>query len=226
MFAFNALPVPAAAPFGGEIVINGPSFPGLKYRFKITNLDAGTSYYLTDPLATVGWSPVPPYSPWFSQSPDAGHYYDFLPSNKNILNVLARFTPGTEDRLKVEIEVLGLAGSFSKTIQMDNTAPVIDLKIDDGGDCTKYKKGDTITGHYYVYDKHIYYWNFGSTWGGAASGTTNTPPMPGVAFSIVTPANAYPCGAVSLGAWDKTIVDSQSVGHYTPASYNICLKNA
>jgi hypothetical protein len=225
VFAFNALPVPTGAPFGGEIVINGPSFLGLKYRFKITNLDAGTSYYLTDPLATVGWSPVPPYSPWFSQSPDASHYYNFLPSTMNLLNVLARSTPGTEDRLKVDIEVLGLAGSFSKTIQMDNTAPVIQLQVDDGGDCTHYKKGDTITGHYYVNDLHIYYWNFGSTWGGAAGSTSNTIPLPGVPFSIVTPANAYPCGAVSLGAWDKTIVNSQSVGHYTPASYNICLRN-
>jgi hypothetical protein len=226
VFAFNALPVPTNAPFGGEIVINGPSFLGLKYRFKITNLDLGTFYYLTDPLATVGWSLVPPYSPWFSQTPDASHYYNFLPSNMNLLNVLARFTPGTEDKLKVEIEVLGLAGSFSKTIQMDNKAPDVQLQVDDGGDCTHYKKGDTITGHYYVYDTHIWYWNFGSTWGGAAASTFNTPGLPGVPFSILTPANAYPCGSVSLGAWDKTIVNSQSVGHFTPASYNICLRNA
>lgn len=225
IFAFNALAVPTGAPFGGEIVINGPSFPGFKYRFKITNLTDSSSYYLTGNLATVGWSPVPPYSPWFNQSPDASHYYDFLPSNKNILNVLARFTPGTEDKLLVEMEVLGIPGVFAKTIQMDNTWPVIQLQVDDGGDCTKYKKGDTITGHYYVNDLHISSWGFGSTWGGGASGTANTPALPGVAFSITTPANAYPCGGVSLWAIDKTIVDSQSVGHYIPASYNICLKD-
>jgi hypothetical protein len=226
VFAFNALPVPTSAPFGGEIVINGPSFAGHKYRFKITNLGDGSFYYLNSPLATVGWSPVPPYSPWFTQTPDAGHYYNFLPLNQNLLNVLARFAPGTEDKLLVEMEVQGIATTFSKVIQMDNTWPVISLQVDDGGDCTHYKKGDTITGHYYVYDKNLLSWNFGSTWGGAASGNANTPPMPGVAFSINTPSNAYPCGAVSLGAWDKTIVNSQSVGHYTPASYNICLRNS
>jgi hypothetical protein len=225
IFAFNALPVPTGAPFGGEIVINGPSFTGFKYRFKVTNLTDSSSYYLTGNLSTVGWSPVPPYSPWFTQTPDASHYYDFLPDNKNILNVLARFTPGTEDKLLVEMEVLGVPGVFAKTIQMDNTAPHIELTVDDGGDCTKYKKGDTITGHYYVNDLHISSWGFGSTWGGGASGTSNTPGLPGVAFSIVTPANAYPCGGVSLWAIDKTIVDSQYVGHYVPTSYNICLKD-
>ena len=123
------------------------------------------------------------------------------------------------------MEVDTVAGVFSKVIQMDNVYPDIKLQVDDGGDCTKYSKGDTITGHYYVNDLHISSWAFGSTWGGGASGTSNTPPLPGVAFSIPTPANAYPCGSVSLWAIDKTIIDSQSVGHYIPASYNICLQD-
>lgn len=224
VFAFNALPVPTGAPFGGEIVINGPSFLGSKYRFKITNLNDGTFYYLNSPLATVGWSPVPPYSPWFTHFPDPFHFYNFLPSNQNLLNVLARFTPGTEDKLKVEMEVQGVSLTFSKIIQMDNTAPVLQLQVDDGGDCTHYAKGDTITGHYYVYDRNIYYWSFGTTWGGAVSGTTNTLALPGNSFSVPTPANAYPCGNVSLYATDKTIVNSQSVGYQVWASYNICLK--
>jgi hypothetical protein len=225
VFSYNALAVPTGAPFGGEIVINGPSFPGLKYRFKITNLNTGTFYYLNNPLATVGWSLTPPYSPWFTHYPDAGNYYDFLPSNENLLNVLARFTPGTEDKLKVEMEVQGVAATFSKKIQMDNTPPKLQLKIDDGGDCTHYTEGDIITGHYYVYDKYIYKWSFGTNWGGAASGTTNTPAIPGTAFNVATPANAVLCGGVSLYAIDKTIVNSQWVGYEAWAYYNICLKN-
>jgi hypothetical protein len=225
VFAYNALPVPTGAPFGGVIVINGPSFPGSKYRLKITNLNDGTSYYLNSPLVTVGWSPVPPYSPWFTHFPDASDYYDFLPSNQNLLNVLARFTPGTEDKLKVEMEVQGVGMTFFKIIQMDNTAPVLSLTVDNGGDCTYYAKGDTITGHYYAFDKNISYWSFGTTWGGSISGITNTPSMPGNGFSVNTPANAYPCGSVSLYAIDKTIVNSQSVGYPVWASYNVCLKD-
>jgi hypothetical protein len=224
-FSYNALAVPTGAPFGGEIVINGPSFIGHKYRFLITNLNTGVSYYLSNPLTTVGWSPTPPYSPWFTHYPDGANFYDFLPSNENLLNVLAMFTPGTEDKFKVEMEVLGVGLHFSKVIQMDNTKPVLQLAIDDGGDCTHYSKGDVITGHYYVYDKYIYYWNFGTTWGGAASGTANTIGMPGTGFSVLTPPDAYPCGGVSLYAIDKTIINSQSVGHESWAYYNICLKN-
>jgi hypothetical protein len=224
IFAFNALPVPTGAPFGGEIVINGPSFAGYKYRIKVTDLNDGTSYYVNNSLSTVGFSLVPPYSPWFTQVPDIDYYYDFLPLNQNLLNVLARFTPGTEDQLLVEIEVEGIPGTFGKTIQMDNTLPVIQLLVNDGGDCTHYKKGDTITGDYYVYDEYILSWSFATTWGGDASGNSNTPALPGTAFSVVTPANAYPCGGVSLSASDKTIIDSQALRGPVYTSYNICLQ--
>ena len=225
VFSFNALAIPSGAPFGGKIVINGPSFPGLKYRFKITNLNTGIAYYLDNPLSTVGWSAVPPYSPWFTHYPDASHYYDFLPSNENLLNVLARFTPGTEDKLKVEMEVQGISTTFSKIIQMDNTKPVIRLSVDDGGNCTHYSIGDTITGHYSVYDKYISKWTFGTTWGGAASGTTNTPGSPGNSFSVVAPVGAHQCGNAHLYAIDKTIINSQYLGHEVWAQYNICLRS-
>jgi hypothetical protein len=224
IFAFNALPVPANAPFGGTIVINGPSFPGHRYRIKVTNLSTGTSSYLGNALSTVGWSPVPPYAPWTTQTPDIDGYYNYLPASQNILNVLARFRPGTEDKLLVEIEVEGLFGSFGKVIQMDHTPPKIELKVDDNGDCTHYKKGDTITGHYYVYDLNIWTWNFGSTYGGGTGGTANTPAMPGAAFSIPTHAGSHPCGSFSLRARDRTIVDSQRVGYEVRTSYNVCLK--
>jgi hypothetical protein len=224
IFAYNAHPVPANAPFGGTIVINGPSFPGHRYRIKVTNLSTGISSYLGNALSTVGWSPVPPYAPWTTQSPDIDGYYNYLPSYQNVLNVLARFNPGTEDKLLVEIEVESTFGTFGKVIQMDHTPPKIELKVNDNGDCTHYKKGDTITGNYYVYDLNIWTWSFGSTYGGGASGTANTPAMPGVAFSIPTNAGSYPCGSFSLWARDKTIVNSRKVGYEAKTSYNVCLK--
>jgi hypothetical protein len=224
IFAFNAQPVPANAPFGGTIVINGPSFPGNRYRIKVTNLSTGTSSYLGNALSTVGWSPGPPYAPWTTQVPDINGYYKYLPATQNILNVLARFKPGTENRFLVEIEIEGLFGSFGKVIQMDNTPPKVAMKIDDEDDCTHYKRGDTITGHYYVQDTNIWTWDFGSTYGGSTSGTSNTPPLPGTPFSIPTTAGSYPCGRFSLRAIDKTIIDSQRVGYEVWTSYNVCLK--
>jgi hypothetical protein len=224
-FAYNGYPVPTSAPFGGEIVINGPSFPGFKYRFKVTNLATSAWYYLGDSFKVVGWSPTPPYSPETWQIPDpVTHFYNYMDFEDNTLNVLARFVPGTEDKLLVEMEIFSVAGVFVKRIQMDNTWPVAKITVNDGGDCTHYKKGQTITGHFYVYDANINSWSFGSTWGGAQAGNTNTPAMPGTAFSIPTAADAYPCGNISLHAVDKTIVDSQGVGHHSYDSYNICLQ--
>lgn len=223
-FAYNGLPVPAGAPFGGVIVINGPSFPGYKYRFRVTNLSTLASYYIDDSFDVIGWSPVFPYVTETTQTPDPSHFYNYLPFYQNTLNVLARFTPGTNDKLLVEMEIFSVAGVFFKRIQMDNIWPDIKLSVDDGGDCTKYKKGQTITGHFYVNDLNISSWSFGSTWGGAQAGNANTPPLPGTPFSIPTTITAYPCGAISLHAVDKTIVDSQAVGHHSHASYNVCLQ--
>jgi hypothetical protein len=225
-FAFNGLPVPTSAPFGGVIVINGPTFPGHRYRFRVTNLNTMASHYITDTFTAVGYLPHFPWVQFTTQTPDPSHWYNFLTPDKNTLNVLTRFAPGTEDKLRVDMEVEGVAGTFSKVIQMDNTDPVVQLQVNDGGDCTKYKKGDTIQGSYYVYDQNIYSWSFASTWGGNVNGTANTAPLPGNAFAVPTPANAHPCGSVSLHAVDKTIVNSQSVGRHAWASYNICLREA
>ena len=223
-FALNGIPVPTGAPFGGVIVLNGPNFPGYRYRIKVTNLNTGTFEYIDNNFTVVGYLPVFPWVQYTTQSVDAAGFYPFLPDSKNTLNVLARFSPGTQDRFQVEMEVDTVAGTFSKIIQMDNKKPDIAIEVDDGGDCTKYSKGDTITGHFYVNDPFIRSWSFGSTWGGAQAGTTNTPALPGAPFSIPTGANAHPCGRLTLYARDKAIVNSQSVGHDISTGYNICLQ--
>jgi len=224
-FAFNGVPVPTGAPFGGVIVLNGPTFPGYKYRIKVTNLNTGTYEYIDNNFTVVGYLPVSPWVQYTTQSVDGAGYYPFLPDSKNTLNVLARFSPGTQDRFLVEMEVDTIPGTFSKIIQMDNKKPEIAIQVNDGGDCTKYSKGDTITGHFYVKDPYILSWSFGSTWGGGQVGNSNTPAAPGTPFSIPTTPDAYPCGRVSLYATDKTIVNSQSLGHEKWAGYNVCLQD-
>lgn len=224
-FVFNGLSVPANAPFGGVIVLNGPSFPGYRYKIKTINLNDGTIKYITDTFTVVGYLPHAPWVQYTTQVVDAAGYYHFLNDDQNTLNILARFTPDTDDKFRVDIEVDTVFGVFSKTIQIDNKYPDITLQVDDGGDCTHYTKGDTITGHFSVNDLHIDHWVLGSTWGGNNSGVTsgysNQPLTP---FNIPTGNNAYPCGSVSLWAIDKTIINSQSVGHPVNPSYNICLK--
>jgi hypothetical protein len=224
-FAENGVTVPTGAPFGGVIVLNGPSFPGYKYRVKVTNLGNGSFYYLKNNLTNlVGYLPVAPWVQYTTVIPDAGGWYDYQLPDKNTLNILARFTPGTEDKLLVELEVQGIAGTFGKTIQMDNTGPVVKLTVNDYGDCTHFHKGVDVTGNYYVYDRFIDRWIFSCVWGGNADGTANTAALPGTSFSIPTLPDAYPCGAVNLWAEDKTIVDSQWWGYEARTSYIICLQ--
>jgi len=223
-FAFNGLPVPTGAPFGGVIVINGPSFEGFRYRFRVRNTVTNDVYYINNSFTVVGWLPVPPYVQYTAQTPEINGYYDFLSVDKNTLNVLARFVPGTNDKLEISMEVEFIPGTFSKTIQMDNIAPQIALSVDDGGDCTHYSKGDTITGHYFVNDLYLQYFSFGSTFGGGASGNSNSAPLPGNPFAIPTNASSNPCGNISLYAVDKTIINSQGVGHEVWTGYNICLQ--
>ena len=224
-FAFNGHSVPTNAPFGGTIVLNGPSFTGNRYKIKVTNLNDGTFFFSKEPFTVVGFLPYAPWVQYTTQHVDSNGFYPFLMPDKNTLNVLARFKPPSEDKYLVELVVDTIPGVFSKVIQMDNSKPQIKIKVDDNGVCTHYKKGDTITGHYFVSDKYIDKWNFASTWGGNKAGTSNTNPLPGNHFSIPTSLNAYPCGNVRLHAWDKTIVDSQWVRRYKHTSYNICLSS-
>ncbi|MCD4734631.1 MAG: hypothetical protein K8R53_01185 [Bacteroidales bacterium] len=219
-FSYNGLPVPTAAPFAGTIVINGPYFSGEKYRIKITNLNDNSFYYLNNDFDVDGEGPIP------TTQKATNDYYSYLPQEKNTLNILAQFKPGTNDLLEVELDIQGVPGTYSKVIQMDNTITDVKVEVDDGGDCTHYKKGDTITGHYHVNDDHLYEWFFGSTWGGSASGNSNTPPLTGTAFSIVTTPGAYPCGSVWIKARDKTIVDSSHLRSYKWDTYIICLQES
>jgi hypothetical protein len=225
-FAFNGLHVPVGAPFGGTIVINGPLGTG-KYRMRITNLNDGTWRYATEPFTCVGFLPFAPYVQYTTVTPDANTgFMDFLPYEKNILSILTRFVPGGDARVRVDMELQVAPGVyFSKTIQMDNTAPSITLDVNDDGKCDKFKKGQTIPVDFSYFDAHLLSWSFGSTWGGGMSGG-DTPLGAFHHVDIVTPANpSTPCGGISLDVWDKTIIDSQGVGRHSSAYHPICLQS-
>ena len=222
-FPYTSFPIPEGCAFGGMIVVKGLMMNG-KYRFRIKNQTTGAENYLTDPLWLTGTKNLPPYTYYHQISPDNNFYYDFQSPDQNIENILARFTPGTNDKLLVEMEIEGY-GTFSKVIQMDNTIPDVRLEVNDEGDCTFYKKGDKITGHYYVFDEHIRNWNFYSSWGSENNGTDNTYALPGNYFEIQTSVDANPCGAITLEAWDKTVVDSSGMRTVSRISYMICLRD-
>ncbi|MBC7886496.1 MAG: hypothetical protein H7Z13_01305 [Ferruginibacter sp.] len=230
-FALNAVPVEPAAPFAGIVVIQGPSFPGYKYRIKVTNLATSAFYYLIDPLWLVGYgpSPVPPHNAivkYKTINADSSGFYDFqnrgTDFDENVDNVLARWTPGTNDKWQIDLEIQGVPGVFTKLIQMDNTLPKAILDIDNNGDCTFYKLGDTITGHFTATDDYISSYQLSSSFVGTIeSGTVNTTNN---SFAFTTNPNGTPCGSIGLVVFEKTIHNSSNTGAHTPVQEIVCLK--
>jgi hypothetical protein len=230
-FALNGVSVESNAPFAGIVVIQGPSFPGYKYRIKVTNLATSAFSYLSAPLWLVGYgpSPVPPHNPivkYKTINVDGAGYYDFqnrgINFDENVDNVLARWTPGTNDKWQIDLEIQGVPGVFTKVIQMDNTLPTAILNIDNNGDCTHYTLGETITGHFTATDDYISSYSLSSSFVGLVeSGNLNTVNNP---FAFTTNANGTPCGSINLTVVEKTIHDSQSTGAHTPIQEIVCLK--
>ena len=217
-FALNAFPVEAGAPFAGEVVIQGPSYNGYFYRIKVTNLSTSVSQYLTDPLWLVGYhqNPLPPHNTYLNINPDSAHYYAYQAKgfdfDDNVDNVLARWTPGGNDKWQIDLEILGVPGVFSKVIQMDNTDPSAILNIDNGGDCTHFHLGETITGHFSASDDYISSYTLSASFVGVLdSGNANTFNQP---FSFATNPAGTPCGSIDLVVYEKTIHNSVSTGYH------------
>ena len=213
-FEFNQVPVKFnASPFGGIIVIQGVSEPlkGQKYRVRVDNLDTGASYYLKNNLVLVGYDTVTGNIIHPVNQPNPiDHYYTYQPYNRNIGSVLARFKPGTNDLLRITIEMPGGA-TDSQLIQMDNTVPQLSLSINDNGDCTHYDKGDIIQGNYSLSDNYVGNWilytNICNCGPGANltinSGTTNSSGPFTVDTNVVKN-----CGKIVLSVRQKRIINS------------------
>lgn len=229
-FALNAVPVESGAPFAGIVVIQGPSFPGYKYRIKVTNLATSAFYYLTDSLWLVGYgpSPLPPHNSIvkYKTITPVGDYYDFqnrgINFDENVDNVLGRWKPGGNEKWQIDLDILGIPGVFTKVIQMDNTLPTAILNIDNDGDCTHYKLGDTITGHFTATDDYISSYQLASSFVGVIeTGNVNTVNN---AFAFTTNANGTPCGSIGLVVYEKTIHNSVNTGAHKPVQEIVCLK--
>lgn len=241
--AFSGLTIPGASlvhnglgvynnsPFGGIITVQGVSAPyaGQKYKVKITNLTTATSYYLTDSFDLVGFDFVAGVVT-HSVSTPVGNEYTYPAYADNIGSYMARFSPGTNDRLMITIEHND-GSSDSQVIQMDNTSPKVTMSIDDGGNCTHYNKGDIINGVFSVDVDYLE--SYALTTSVGTYQYVSGIPQFGVgdngdqdgngAFKIATDPNKN-CGGIHLRAYTKTIWHSANVGIHGDASITVCLK--
>jgi hypothetical protein len=164
-------------PFGGLVIVNGPSFVGTKYRLWARDVTTGggpisvkNSVWVVASNGVGSWhapDPVGPGNP-------SGDFFSYLnPLTQNILQVLSHFQPGGNDLWEVRLE---LADSSYTTqgftpwyqVQMDNAAPVrkdpsdpaiqptIDVWIDTGGgDCADFPVGTLVQGRFVARDPHF-----------------------------------------------------------------------
>ena len=129
-------------------------------------------------------------------------------------------------------------------VMIDNKVPDAAVSLD-AGPCTKFKVGDSITGKFTAFDKHIYYYTLavepsvavapvidhpGETYPGGET-ATGLPALPashlnGAAngtFKLDT-SKMTPCGyVICLYVWDRTILNNYMQGNQNSASVGLCL---
>lgn len=233
-------------PFGGTVLVHGLWFQGFKYRIRARKVaDPGTVVTLTTPFNVTKWAPG-----FTTQNPDSVNPldpgYGFFTYLNPLLylenNLLGVWPTSGDEKWEVSLDIANgahvvLGSTPWYHLQLDNTAPTVDIHIDNGGDCKGFNKGATLNGHFVARDLH--FGAFGlSTHPNTVAIPSNQPTtptpytnqtglVPGDAWSLDlnSPVKMKPCGyVVRVDAWDLTIVGSQSGSHnynYTETGFYI-----
>jgi len=229
-FALTGLaadPLGRGCPFGGRVVVQGPSFPGNKYRVQVRPVGSIPWTTVVTPLTLVGWQLTPPYVIYTTNVPDINGFFDFQDPSKNIDNVLAWWDVSGSDLWEVKLEI-PLYGEVIKRIQLEQSTPDAEINIDNGGNCKDFVKGDLIQGHFVA--RANYFGEFSLQASLDPLDITiydETVPSPGHGWKIDT-STWQPCGyTVYVSVWDRTILNSGQGSHYfNQAHVGFCLKAA
>lgn len=236
-FAVNGLPPDGAGrpcPFAGIVTVQGPTFVGYRYRVSFRKLGAATwvpaadSFWAVDGTGTV----------FTLQAADAAGFFAFLPYSLNVVSLLARWGSFGDDLYEVQLELADLANTVldvtTHRVQLDNTAPVVDVQITGiGGNCGKFAPGTPVLGTFVARDLYLGSWSLRTSPQPPApvvasapvpsSGSVQTPPPPGSAWTLVT-TGMTPCGyTITVVAVDRAIVNSAGVGHYSSFAQGFCV---
>jgi hypothetical protein len=220
-----------ACPFGSRVEVQGPEFPGYKYRIQVRDVTSGGLWQtVVNPLMLTRWDGTT-----YISNPDPNGYFNYQQYTENIENLLGNWDSSGDDLWEVKIDiadffdhpVLGAIPDIHR-VQLDNTAPEASVHIDSAGDCGKFGVGVTLTGHFVARDA-----NFGSYSLGTlpftgpvspGSGTTQTAAAPGDPWSLNT-TGMKPCGYdIHLFVADRSIVNSSWGAHNeSSADTGFCL---
>ena len=220
-----------ACPFGGVVEVQGPEFPGYRYRIQVRDITAGGLWQtVITPLMLTRWDGTT-----YLSNPDVNGYFDYQQYVNNIENLLGNWNSEGDDLWEVKIDIADfldnpVSGAIPDIhrVQLDNTAPEASVHIDSAGDCGKFGVGTTLNGHFVARDANFGSYSLGTLpFAGPVSpgsGTTPTAVTPGDPWSLNTTAMT-PCGYdVHLSVADRSIVNSSWGAHnFSSADTGFCL---
>ncbi len=226
-------------PFGGQVVIQGYPTVGSKYRVWVQESGSPFPTMLTSEIWTVNLMGV---GSWMS--PDSSGFFTYLDTTQNMDNTLAYWYSTGDDLWQVWLEIANTSdvvlGSTPRyNIQLDNTAPTVQIHIDSGGDCKDFTVDTTVDGHFVAQDANFGYFSLSTlpnnpptmpsndpTTTTPNASETAAPPGDPWTLNTMSPAEMVPCGyVVLLEAWDLSIVDSSPGSHNgNSTSVGFCLR--
>jgi hypothetical protein len=232
-FAGNNLPADTLGrpcPFGGIVEVQGPEFPGYKYRIQVRDLTVGGSWQTVFTPLMLTRSDGSTYA----SNPDPSGYFEYQQYPNNTENLLGNWSSSGDDLWQVKIDIADLfdnpvPGAIPDThvIQLDNTAPAASVNITTGGDCGKFAVGAVLDGIFVATDLHFgFYSLFTEPFNGpiTPSGGSVETAVTGDPWTLNT-AGMTPCGyTIDLEVQDRSIVNSSwGVHNTTPAFTGFCL---
>jgi hypothetical protein len=237
-FAINGLPPDGAGrpcPFGGLVSVQGPTWPGYKYRISVRKVGDLVWSPVTSSFTAVDFTGTI----FTVQSPDPQGFFTYLPFALNVAGVLAHWGSFGDAMWEVQLELADMANTVLDTtshrVQLDNTGPQVDVQITGlGGNCGKFTPPAMISGTFMARDLYLGSWSLSTSPQPPApvnasapvpsGGSVQTPPAPGSNWSLNT-TNMTPCGyTITIVAVDRAIVNSAGVGHWASFAQGFCIE--
>jgi hypothetical protein len=227
-----------ACPFGGRVTVQGYPVPGYSYIVEVSQDNAIWTPVLTDLWVEDQFANLNLY-----KANPVTNRFDYLPFTQNAMLLLAQWDTSGNEKWYVRLSVFDgggfLEGTDTHVIQIDNTWPEVSVNITTGtGNCGKFKIGTLLEGKYVARDvlafgdqigQYYVYIQPGVNPPGVGvptpdGGLVSTLTAPGEDWKLDTTAMT-PCGyTINVQAVDRTIINSQWVGHWNSASAGFCLE--
>ncbi|MDX1250679.1 MAG: hypothetical protein IDH49_00200 [Gammaproteobacteria bacterium] len=239
-FATNgqqADPLGRPCPFAGIVTVQGFPIVGYSYVVEVSEDGSAWTPVLADLDVVDQNGDSYPDIPKHKANPVTKRF-DYLPSNKNVNNLLAQWSTSGDAKWYVRLSIYDgggvLQGADTHVIQLDNTWPEASIDITIGaGNCGKFQPGTVLSGNFVARDDYLGSYSLsvepvindpGEAIPSPSSGNVQTAPVPGDVWTLDT-TGMKPCGyIIRVVAVDRAIVNSQWVGHPDSESAGFCLE--